>query len=75
MSATDYSGSNLTFSNKTSASYYSRCFTTITYSADGETLLAAGKSKNVCIYHVMEAVLLKKFEITQNHSLDGLDVS
>lgn len=44
------------------------------YSADGETILAAGKSKNVCIYHVKEGILLKKFEITQNHSLDGLDV-
>lgn len=45
------------------------------YSADGETLLAAGKSKNVCIYHVATGILLKKLEITQNHSLDGLDVS
>lgn len=51
-----------------------RCFTTMAYSADGETILAAGKSKNVCIYHVKEGILLKKFEITQNHSLDGLDV-
>lgn len=45
------------------------------YSADGETLLAAGKSKNVCIYHIATGILLKKLEITQNHSLDGLDVS
>lgn len=53
----------------------SRCFTTITWSADGQSLLAAGKSKNVCIYNVQEGILLKKFEITQNRSLDGLDVS
>lgn len=52
-----------------------RCFTTIAFSADGESILAAGKSKNVCIYNVAEGILLKKFEITQNHSLDGLDVS
>lgn len=52
-----------------------RCFTTITWSADGESLLAAGKSKHVCIYHVHDRILLKKFEITQNHSLDGLDVT
>lgn len=52
----------------------SRYFSTIAYSADGETLLAAGKSKNVCIYHVAGGILLKKLEITQNHSLDGLDV-
>lgn len=48
-------------------------FSTIEYSADGECILAAGKSANICIYHVREAILLKKFEITQNHSLDGLN--
>ncbi|KAH8400958.1 hypothetical protein KR009_002122, partial [Drosophila setifemur] len=48
-------------------------FSTIEYSADGECLLAAGKSANICIYHVREAILLKKFQITQNHSLDGLN--
>ncbi|XP_022217803.2 periodic tryptophan protein 2 homolog [Drosophila obscura] len=48
-------------------------FSTIEYSADGECLLAAGKSPNICIYHVKEAILLKKFQITQNHSLDGLN--
>lgn len=50
-----------------------RFFTTMTYSADGECILAAGKSKNICIYHVKEGILLKKFEITQNRSLDGLN--
>lgn len=45
----------------------------MTYSADGECILAAGKSTNICIYHVREGVLLKKFEITQNRSLDGLN--
>lgn len=52
-----------------------RYFSTIAYSADGETILAAGKSKNVCIYRIAGGILLKKIEITQNHSLDGLDVS
>lgn len=50
-------------------------FTSITYSADGECILAGGKSKFVCIYHVREGLLLKKFEITQNLSLDGMTVS
>lgn len=50
-------------------------FSTLVYSSDGETILAAGKSKNVCIYNVKEGIILKKFEVTQNHSLDGLDVS
>uniref|UniRef100_A0A182QYW6 Small-subunit processome Utp12 domain-containing protein n=1 Tax=Anopheles farauti TaxID=69004 RepID=A0A182QYW6_9DIPT len=50
-----------------------RAFTSICYSADGECLLAGGKSKYVCIYNVKEALLLKKFQITQNRSLDGMD--
>ena len=50
-------------------------FTSITYSADGECILAGGKSKYVCIYHVRQGLLLKKFEITQNLSLDGMTVS
>ncbi|KXJ78961.1 hypothetical protein RP20_CCG002838 [Aedes albopictus] len=50
-----------------------RAFTSICYSADGECILAGGKSKYVCIYNVREAILLKKFQITQNRSLDGMD--
>ena len=50
-----------------------RCFTSICYSADGECILAGGKTKYVCIYNVKEGILLKKFQITQNRSLDGLD--
>ncbi|CAG9825111.1 unnamed protein product [Phaedon cochleariae] len=50
-----------------------RSFTSLCYSADGECLLAGGQSKNVCIYNVKESLLLKKFEITQNRSLDAVD--
>lgn len=53
----------------------SRSFTTLCYSADGEYILAGGHSKNVCIYNVKEGLLVKKFEITQNRSLDAIDVS
>lgn len=48
-------------------------FSTIVFSADGECLLAGGLSKYVCIYHVKESLLLKKFEISQNFSLDGMN--
>lgn len=51
-----------------------RAFTTLCYSADGTCILAGGRSKNVCIYNVRESILLKKYEITQNRSLDGVDV-
>uniref|UniRef100_A0A1I8PA59 Small-subunit processome Utp12 domain-containing protein n=1 Tax=Stomoxys calcitrans TaxID=35570 RepID=A0A1I8PA59_STOCA len=48
-------------------------FSSIEYSVDGECILAAGNSNVICIYHVNEALLLKKFEITQNKSFDGLN--
>ncbi|XP_070161171.1 periodic tryptophan protein 2 homolog [Polyergus mexicanus] len=50
-----------------------KAFTTLCYSADGTCILAGGRSKNVCIYNVRESILLKKYEITQNRSLDGVD--
>lgn len=46
-------------------------FSTISYSIDGEYLIAGGKSKFVCIYNVKEKLLVKKFEISNNLSLDG----
>ncbi|XP_013141528.1 PREDICTED: periodic tryptophan protein 2 homolog [Papilio polytes] len=50
----------------------SKAFTTICYSADGGSVLCGGNSKHVCLYSVREAVLLKKFVITQNRSLDAI---
>lgn len=43
------------------------------YTADGSCVLAGGQSKNVCIYNVEEAILLKKFELTENKSLDNVN--
>lgn len=51
-----------------------RAFTTLCYSADGESILAGGMSKFVCIYHVKEQILRKKFEISCNLSLDAMEV-
>lgn len=51
-----------------------RAFTALCYSADGESVLAGGMSKFVCIYHVKEQVLRKKFEISCNLSLDAMEV-
>jgi len=47
----------------------------VCYSADGSCILAAGKSKNVCIYSVPDQMLMKKFEITCNMSFDGMEVT
>lgn len=44
------------------------------YSADGESVLAGGQSKFVCIYNVREQMLMKKFEISCNLSFDAMEV-
>ena len=45
----------------------------LTLVPSGAILLAGGESKHICIYHVEESLLLKKFEVTQNRSFQGMD--
>ena len=47
------------------------CFTSICYSADGQSVLAGGNSNYVCLYDVQEKVLLKRWKVTQNLDFDG----
>lgn len=54
--------------------FFTRSFTTLCYSADGQSILAGGLSKFVCIYNVKEQILMKKFEISCNFSLDAMEV-
>ncbi|KNC82463.1 hypothetical protein SARC_05255 [Sphaeroforma arctica JP610] len=49
-----------------------KCFTSVCYSADGQVILAGGRTKYVCIYSVAERCLLKRFQITINSRFDGL---
>eukprot|EP00698_Gefionella_okellyi_P013776 TRINITY_DN3791_c0_g1_i1.p1 TRINITY_DN3791_c0_g1~~TRINITY_DN3791_c0_g1_i1.p1 ORF type:complete len:848 (-),score=140.28 TRINITY_DN3791_c0_g1_i1:1180-3519(-) len=49
-----------------------KSFTTICYSADGLYVLAGGNSKYICIYGIQAAVLIKKYQISHNLSLDGI---
>lgn len=56
-------------SDKNTASLY---FTSVCYSADGTCVLAGGNSKYICIYEVSQRMLVKKFQITFNRSLDGV---
>ncbi|GAX22659.1 periodic tryptophan protein 2 [Fistulifera solaris] len=49
-----------------------RYFTSVCYSADGSFILAGGNSKYVCIYELSQQILLKKFQVTFNRSLDGV---
>ena len=48
-----------------------RYFSSLHYSIDGSYIMAGGRSKHICIYHVMEKILVKKFFITMNQSMDG----
>ena len=50
----------------------SKAFKTICYSADGGFLLAAGDSAFICIYSCVDGLLVRKFQITCNMSLDGM---
>lgn len=50
----------------------SRYFTSVCYSADGSCVLAGGNSKYVCIYEISQQILVKKFQISFNRSLDGV---
>ncbi|KAG7663180.1 PWP2 [[Candida] subhashii] len=46
-------------------------FSTICYSFDGLTLLAAGNNNSICMYDIDNEVLLKRFIVSENMSIDG----
>ena len=46
-------------------------FTTLTYSADGTCILAAGNSKHICLYDVASGSLVRRFTASINRSVDG----
>ncbi|KAL2889526.1 Periodic tryptophan protein 2 [Ceratocystis lukuohia] len=48
-----------------------KSFGTIRYSTDGSCLLAGGDSKYICLYSVSTMVLLKKYTVSVNLSLQG----
>ncbi|XP_012926824.1 periodic tryptophan protein 2 homolog isoform X2 [Heterocephalus glaber] len=50
-----------------------KAFTTLCYSADGQCILAGGMSRFVCLYHVREQILVKRFELSCNLSLDAME--
>lgn len=69
----DIAGGRLMTDRRSAANSSSgKCFTTLCYSADGSYILAAGSSKYICMYDVADQVLLRRFQITHNLSLDGV---
>lgn len=49
----------------------SKYFTTINYSFDGLSLVAAGNNNSICLYDISNEVLLKRFTVSQNMQLNG----
>ncbi|KAK9474492.1 WD40-repeat-containing domain protein [Dipodascopsis tothii] len=49
----------------------SKHFRTLSYTADGACILAGGNSRFICLYDIDNQVLLRKFTISRNLSLDG----
>lgn len=39
---------------------------------DGKCILAGGNSKYICLYEIEHKVLLRKFQVSENRSLDGV---
>ncbi|KAL4425513.1 hypothetical protein ABPG75_009529 [Micractinium tetrahymenae] len=69
----DIAGGRLRSDRRTAENTSSgRCFTSLAFSADGSFLLAGGSSKYVCLYDVAERVMLRRFQISHNKSLDGV---
>ncbi|VDM60532.1 unnamed protein product [Angiostrongylus costaricensis] len=54
-----------------------KSFTCMQFSPDSALLLLGGDSNNFCLYSLRDRILVKKFKITENRSLDGvvLDVN
>ncbi|KAF9619369.1 hypothetical protein IFM89_006556 [Coptis chinensis] len=69
----DIAGGRLMTDRRTSANSSSgKYFTSLCYSADGSYILAGGSSKYICMYCVADQVLLRRFQVTHNLSLDGV---
>lgn len=69
----DIAGGRLTTDATSSEnSARSKFFNSLAYSADGTCVLAGGRSKYLCIYSVQSGSLVKKFQLSHNHSLEGI---
>ncbi|KAK9364118.1 WD40-repeat-containing domain protein [Lipomyces starkeyi] len=49
----------------------SKSFRTLSYNSDGSCILAGGNSKYICLYDIDNEVLLRKYTISRNMSLEG----
>ncbi|KAJ1966268.1 U3 snoRNP protein [Dipsacomyces acuminosporus] len=69
----DISGGRKALDHRTAANSSSgKCFNSLCYSADGSAVLGGGNSKYVCLYDRRSGILLRKFQVSKNQSLDGV---
>ena len=69
----DIRGGRHTDDRNTSKGSTKNCyFNSICYNSTGENILGGGNSKYICLYDVAHKVLIKKFMVTNNRSLDGV---
>lgn len=47
-------------------------FKSLCYSADGDYVLAGGRSKYVCLYELRHRLLVKRFRVSVNRAFDGM---
>lgn len=47
-------------------------FNSVAISPNGEFILGGGNSKNICLYDMRYKLLIKRFAVTQNRSIDGV---
>lgn len=57
----------------TAANAAGKFFNSLCFTSDGKGVIAGSNSKYVCIYDVRSSMLLKRFQITSNQSLDGMN--
>ncbi|KAG5185442.1 periodic tryptophan protein 2 [Tribonema minus] len=50
----------------------SKHFTSVAYSVDGSCVLAGGESRHVCLYACASGILVRKFQVSHNRSLEGI---
>lgn len=47
-------------------------FNSIAVSPNGDFIIGGGNSKNICLYDMRFKLMIKRFAVTQNRSLDGV---
>ena len=58
--------------NSAKNSTKNKTFNSIALSPNGQFVLGGGNSKHLCLYDIKNKILIRRFAITQNRSLDGV---